>query len=173
MKTLVIHPKDHSTDFLSTIYEDKPSWHIINLDVSNKILKNEISRHDRIIIMGHGTPMGLLGYGRYVITPKFVYLLRDLNKKYVFIWCNANKFIEKYYLHGFYTGMIISEMREAYYCGIRTTNAEINFSNFLFADSIKKSIDLDDFYKNVILYYDNYIQFNPIILFNKKNIYER
>lgn len=30
MKTLVIHPKDTTTDFLSVIYEDKIGWTIIN-----------------------------------------------------------------------------------------------------------------------------------------------
>jgi hypothetical protein len=52
MKTLVIHPKDDSTYFLSTIYEGK-DWTIIN-DRGKSLLKKLIKTHDRIIMMGHG-----------------------------------------------------------------------------------------------------------------------
>lgn len=59
MKTLVIHPKDQTTDFLSVIYDDK-DWTIINTNVSKSYLKTQIKSHDRIVMLGHGTDKGLL-----------------------------------------------------------------------------------------------------------------
>ena len=111
MKTLVIHPKDESTKILSTIYENhKDDWTIINnCDIPKSILIDRIKEHDRIIMMGHGTPGGLLNpVGGYIIDSSFVYLLRE-KKEFVHIWCNADSFVNKYDLKGFTTGMIISE----------------------------------------------------------------
>ena len=174
MKTLVIHPDDRSTDFLSAIYRDKFDWSVININVSDSTLKQEILSHDRIIMMGHGTPWGLLGYNKYVITPEFVYLLRDPNKKYVFIWCNADRFVLRYNLRGFYTGMFISEISEAYFFGFYKVNEDIiNYSNNLFAETFNKAIDTDNMYNKILSEYDNYVQPNPIILFNKERLYER
>src|ERR1035437_860766 len=110
MKTLVIHPPDASTDFLKVIYEGK-DWALINTNPSTKFLKEQINLHDRIIMLGHGTEEGLLGFGRYVIDSTLVYLLRE--KECVAVWCNADQFVGKYGLKGFYTGMIISEIDEA------------------------------------------------------------
>lgn len=59
MKTLVIHPKDITTDFLSDIYSDK-DWTVININVSKSFLKKQIKEHDRIVMLGHGTGEGLV-----------------------------------------------------------------------------------------------------------------
>lgn len=83
--TLVIHPKDQTTDFLSEIYLDK-NWTVINTNTSKKFLKEQILTHDRIVMLGHGTEKGLLGYDRYIIDSTLVYLLRE--KECVCIWCN-------------------------------------------------------------------------------------
>ena len=42
------------------------------------------------------------------------------------IWCYANKFAEKYKLHGLFSGMIISELQEAIDLGVPATKDEIN-----------------------------------------------
>ena len=110
MKTLVIHPKDTTTDFLSLIYEDK-DWTVITDNISKSALKRQIKAHDRIVMLGHGMETGLIGFNRLVIDSNLVYLLRE--KHCVCIWCNADKFVLKYGLKGFYTGMIISEVQEA------------------------------------------------------------
>jgi hypothetical protein len=165
MKTLVIHPKDSSTDFLSTIYSDK-DWTVINTNTSKKFLKEQIKLHDRIIMLGHGTPCGLLGFNRFVIDSTLVYLLRE--KDCVCIWCNADLFVEKYKLKGFYTGMIISEFEEAMYFTVRTDDDDIDFSNSLFANAIKESIDNVDMLSNVKRIYDGV---SPVITYNKKNLY--
>ena len=54
MKTLLIHAEDATTDFLSTIYEDK-EWTIIKKNIGKSKLKALIKDHDIIMMMGHGT----------------------------------------------------------------------------------------------------------------------
>ncbi len=75
MKTLVIHPKDSTTDFLSEIYSDK-NWTVVNTNVSKKFLKEQIKSHDRIVMLGHGTESGLIGFDKFIIDSTWVYLLR-------------------------------------------------------------------------------------------------
>ena len=162
MKTLVIHPKDSTTDFLTGIYIDK-NWTVINTNTSKKILKEQIKTHDKIVMLGHGTKFGLLGFNRLVIDSTWVYLLRE--KECVCIWCNADLFVLKYGLNGFYTGMIISEYEEALDYSIQTNSDDILQSNLLFADSLKKSFNVDEIkehYKSDI---------NAVIMFNMQNLY--
>jgi hypothetical protein len=166
MKTLIIHPKDSSTDFLSVIYKDK-DWTVINTNVSTKILKEQIKAHDRIVMLGHGTGSGLLGFNNFVIDSSFVYLLRE--KNCVYIWCNADIFVTKYHLKGFYTGMIISEDIEAFFCCVPVMNlCEVDDSNTSFALAIKNSIDDVNMLETAIkLYTGN----SNIVLYNRNNLY--
>ena len=169
MKTLVIHPTDVSTDFLKVIYEGK-DWTVINKNPANNFLKEQIKNHDRIIMLGHGTEEGLIGFKRFVINSKLVYLLRE--KQCIAIWCNADQFMKKYDLKGFYTGMIISEYDEAIMFlnsgSFNITN--IADSNLLFADSVKESIEEENMLESLKLKYDGD---NSIIEFNKQNLYHR
>ena len=166
MKTLVIHPKDYTTDMLSAIYSDK-DWTIITTNVSKKILKNQIKSHDRIVMLGHGTDKGLIEFDHLIIDSTYVYLLRD--KKCVCVWCNADIFFTKYKLNGFYTGMIISDSDESYMYSVPCTLDDIDTSNTLFAKSIQDAIDSDDMLLEVKSTYDS--KDNNIINFNKHNIY--
>ena len=177
MKTLVIHPKDDSTDFLSVIYAEK-GWTIItDPTTSKKIIKEQIKAHDRIIMLGHGTELGLVAITkrennwdyayRFIIDSALVYLLRE--KDCVCIWCNADQFVEKYKIKGFYSGMIISEVDEAYLYGIRPSDKDLTQSNTLFAESIKLSIESENILSEIKAAYDSTT--NPVILFNKQNIY--
>lgn len=169
MKTLVIHPKDITTDFLSDIYSDK-DWTVININVSKSFLKKQIKEHDRIVMLGHGTGDGLIGFKRLIIDSNYVYLLRD--KITVCIWCNADNFVKKYDLKGFYTGMIISEMDEAnLYSLYETSQANITASNILFATAIKNAIDSDDMLSVVQQKYKK--DDNNIVNFNKERIWQR
>ena len=114
--TLVIHPKDASTDFLARIYADK-DWDVIRAWYKDQAsLKWFMDRYDRIIMMGHGTPSGLLNTGTfykdwqpYAIDNFFVDLLQK--KETISIWCHSDQFARQYKLPGFHTGMIISEVR--------------------------------------------------------------
>jgi hypothetical protein len=138
MKTLVIHPSDHTTRFLKTIYKDK-GYTEITMDCPKGKLISQIKEHDRIIMLGHGTESGLIGFGRYIIDSKFVYLLRT--KDVVCIWCNADVFVEKYKLKGIFTGMIISEYDEAILYSIRTTYKDLENSNIEFSVAMEQLLE--------------------------------
>ena len=168
MKTLVIHPTDKSTDFLTVIYSELDCT-VLRDNISHSKLKKLIKEHDRIVMLGHGTELGLIGHGRFFIGSKDVYLLRK--KDIVAIWCNADGFVKKYDLKGFYTGMIISEYEEAlmFLNGFKVSDIEI--SNKLFANSVKESISSDDMLGSMISKYDSVD--NSIIDFNKLNLYKR
>lgn len=168
MKTLVIHPKDASTDFLSVIYADK-DWTVISENVSTKKLMNAIKHHDRIIMLGHGTEHGLLGFDRYVINSKWVYLLHE--KQCVCIWCYANHFVSRYELNGFHTGMIISEFEEAMMLAVSCEYKDIEKSNVLFSSSVRDSVDSADMLSVMQeLYVDTD---NPIVAFNRENLFQK
>lgn len=168
MKTLVIHPDDRSTDFLKKIYEGK-DWTILNDRTacrSRKVLVNLIKKHDRIIMMGHGYPGGLFFTA---INPTMVYLLRQ--KDCVCIWCNADQFVNRYGLTGFFTGMFISEVGEAYGNGIEIDQASVTYSNNFFANLMNGMID-DERVHSLIkeAYVDDE---NPVIQFNNDRLYFR
>jgi hypothetical protein len=167
MKTLVIHPYDPTTIFLEQVYEGK-DWTIITENASKRLIFESLKSHDRIIMMGHGTPNGLLGYGRFIIDPKWVYLLRE--KYTVSIWCNADEFVLKYDLKGFYTGMIISELQEANYLNVPANIAEIDESNVLFTDTITKHIEdmtkVDDIIADYAQAKSNVIDYNKVRIYH-------
>lgn len=148
MKTLVIHPHDHSTKFLEDIY--------IGLDCTvhrtNRSVRSLIERHDRIICLGHGTENGLLQIpynGSFVVDSRHVQLPRE--RECIFVWCYANLFMKKYGLKGFATGMFISEMDEALQYCVPFERGDIETSNNRFAQTIKENINIsaDDLYAKV------------------------
>ena len=64
MKTLVIHPKDKTTDFLKSIYHGR-GFTVITGGCTKEDVAKAIDEHDHIIMMGHGTPQGLLAVGQF------------------------------------------------------------------------------------------------------------
>lgn len=162
MKTLVLHPKDKTTEFLSKIYLDR-NYTIIRENISTKKLKEVIKNHDRIIMLGHGTEKGLLGFGRFIIKASLVYLLRD--KLSICIWCNSDVFFKKYGLKGMCTGMIISELDEAYDYNVKCTLEDIEESNELLSKALSNSFINSEIKK---VYNSNT---NYVIQFNSENIF--
>jgi len=141
MKTLVIHPDDRSTDFLRPVYHNLPCTTVITGDTTAEELIDAIRAHDQIIMLGHGTPLGLfnisnIGQNLLCIESQHTDILRD--KKCIYIWCNADQFIHAHRLPGLYTGMFISEVDEANYCGISTEQRHVDDSNNLFAELLGK-----------------------------------
>jgi len=163
MKTLVIHPKDSTTDMLKEVYRDK-NFTVINSNVSHSYLKKQIKESDRVIMLGHGSGDGLIGFKRFVVNSTLVYLLRE--KECICVWCMADVFVDKYKLNcPLYTGMIVSELEEAYCFSLCPSLEEIEESNRLFSLLIRNFID-------GCFYLENY--FNPnnsVIQFNRNNIY--
>ena len=165
MKTLVIHPYDPTTIFLSEIYAGR-GWDVINMNISKSALAKAIKKHDHIIMMGHGTPYGLLGFGRFVIDSNFVHLLRE--KQCTMIWCNADEFVQKYKLKGLHSGMIISELGEAYDFCVPATADEVDESNTMFAEAIRETLDADD---PLTMFNSLYEGESDLIMFNRKRMY--
>jgi len=168
MKTLIIHPSDSTTDFLKKIYEGH-TYTVVNNNTSKSKLCKLIKDHDRIIMLGHGSEDGLIGFDRFVISSQHVYLLRE--KECICIWCNADKFVHKYGIKSpLFTGMIISEDMEANLFCVNASYNQMNESNDLFAHAIRNVIE-----DNVIDVRDikgYYVKsLNPIINFNRNNIF--
>lgn len=168
MKTLLIHPKDKTTDFLIESYQGL-DYTILTTNYSNSGFKVLINEHDRIIMMGHGHEFGLLGHDKLMITSQHVYLLRNKPGS-IYIWCNADKFVRKYALKGFATGMIISEPDEANLYCIQATDKEIQESNKLFALAVKESIMFppQEMRKKML---EVYQLDNPIVYYNRQNFF--
>ena len=136
--------------------------------------------YDRIIMMGHGTPSGLLNVGSfyknelmsqlYVIDNFFADLLQT--KETISIWCHSDQFARQYKLPGFHTGMIISEVSEAQYAlGKTPLNAEETLDNMnLFADVVGKHIDNPNLLEMQKLIRKEYNRDDPVSVFNRKNI---
>ena len=165
-RTLVIHPSDITTDFLNVIYQGT-DWTVINHDVPDLYLRKQIMTHDRIIMLGHGFPGGLFGYGKIVINESHVELLRT--KNLVAVWCFANRFFEPHGLLGIYTDMIISEAVEAELFGCPYTDHFIDSSNKQFALAVKDSINSDEPIQTFKSMYRSNL--NPVINWNQDNFY--
>jgi len=167
MKTLVIHPDDRSTDFLREIYVGK--GYTVVTDTNTLRSKEEVTKlikeHGRIMMMGHGHPGGLFFT---CINSSMAPLLRE--KLCVCIWCNADKFVEKYGLKGFYTGMFISEVSEAKYFGIKTSQEDVTESNDFFTWLLRRRIDSLNVLNEMK---SSYIGESPVIQFNNERLYER
>jgi len=184
MKILIIHPDDRTTDFLTPIYMNLKSFPnfddvtIIRGGMTKDEVNEEIKQHDRIMMMGHGAPMGLFsigkfkGNGSYIIDGHTTPLLRD--KECIFIWCNADRFIEANNLKGLYSGMFISEVTEAAYCGLPNTPQDIvNESNDFFAKefglvSDKPLIEAFEYIKDS---YGTLTENNPVAKYNHHRLY--
>ena len=128
----VIHATDLTTQVLSLLYQQRED---VRLRITERNTSSDVQRairaDDVIMMLGHGNEYGLFSkpnkngdYKRFLITDRHVQFLRD--KTCIGIWCYANKFAEKYKLHGLFSGMIISELQEAIDLGVPATKDEIN-----------------------------------------------
>ena len=179
MKTLIIHPDDRSTDFLRPIYSGIKGATVLTKNVSKYRLEKEIKSHDQILMLGHGSPYGLLNYsgigdGLYAVGEKQVPLLR--NKRCIFIWCNADAFVKRYRLKGLYTGMFISEVKEAEFCNVPVDQDTIDTSNSRFANILggamsDNSPDYKMIFEHVKTSYEELALENKIANYNNQRWY--
>jgi hypothetical protein len=185
-KVLIIHPKDNSTEFLSIIYDHIQNKTVITGDLTKSEVNELIVTHDRVMMMGHGSPYGLFSVGMfstnngYIIDNSTVPYLQE-KKDNVYIWCHANGFVDKHQLKGFYTGMFISEVGEAMYCSTddenlgRTTQKEVDESNYGFCGIVKEYIteNTDFIYENVFNEYGLIAETNNVAKYNHRRLYKR
>jgi len=151
MKTLVIHPHDASTDFLSPIYTGLDDVTLVTGGWSRDQILEAIQTHDQVMMMGHGSPGGLFSIGQFPIGDRFsgyvigVDMVEALSQKdnNIFIWCNADQFVNRHGLKGFYSGMFVSETSEAYYCHVKTFDqASVDESNDTFARQLGECLQI-------------------------------
>ena len=175
MKTLVIHPSDRSTDFLRPIYQSLEQYTLI-AGGTRKEVNDLIKGHDRIVMCGHGSPWGLFSVGMfdgaYIIDCDTVPLFED--RECVFIWCNADKFVNRYNLKGLYSGMFVSEVGEAIMMGIGSVpQALVDESNNLFAKWLGKGMhrDLYHAYHRMMNDYEQLAEHNVVAQYNSDRLY--
>lgn len=180
MKTLVIHPKDSSTTFLEEVYENVPDKKVLTGEGFSKFdIIRLINESDRVMMMGHGSGEGLFNIGGFSCLGLYIidkWLLPTLRKKddNVFIWCNADKFVNEHNLKGFYSGMFISEVTEANYCQVYgTTQKVVDESNYGFVNIIGKHIngDTEHIFEKVTEEYGLIAESNKVASYNLNRLY--
>lgn len=184
-KTLVIHPQDRSTDFLIPIYMDLKSFPdfddvtIIRGGVEKDYVRQMIEESDRVIMLGHGSPSGLFSVGNFqycnngLIIDESMVAALGRKKNNIYIWCNADQFVNRYHLNGFYSGMFISEYGEASYCRVYAAPGEVEKSNDLFAAVVGKNIlnEAKELCFKAKMNY--YIQDSEVNYYNNERLYWR
>lgn len=143
----IIHATDPTTQVLSHLYQQRED---VRMLITERNTSSDVQRairsDDVVMMLGHGNEYGLFSkpekngeYRRFLITDKHVQFLRD--KSCIGIWCYANKFAEKYKLHGLFSGMIISELQEAIDLGVAATKEEIDKEMEKFTICLKDCIE--------------------------------
>lgn len=180
MKTLIIHPQDASTSFLDIVYGPIENKTVVTGGIRKQEVNDLIKSHDRVMMMGHGSPFGLFSVGQfkntggYIIDHTTVPLLETKTDN-VFIWCNADRFVNEHELKGFYSGMFISEVGEAIYCGLPGTKQDVvDESNYGFCNIISKYINQDTnvIYENVKKEYGVIAEENSVAFYNNLRLYK-
>lgn len=178
-KILIIHPDDRSTDFLRPIYQQLPNTTVITGGISYMDIRELIIKHDQVMMMGHGSPHGLFSMGKfpnsggYIIDSMMVDLLGEKNN--IYIWCNADVFVDKYKLNGIYSGMFISEVGESIYCRIPSTQEQVDESNNVFAQALGEQLlmgtSLERVYDNTNQAYRILAESNQVAKYNQQRFY--
>ena len=180
MKTLIIHPADESTDFLKPIYANVTGdVTIVTGGYTKDEVRQMILEADRVMMMGHGSPNGLFSVGQFGDTKNGMIIdatmLTALARKpnNVYIWCNADRFVEYFHLNGFYSGMFVSEYGEAVWCKVPTVIGDVEVSNDLFAEIVGKNIMMEakNIHDNTKLLY--HIEGNKVAKYNNERLYWR
>jgi len=171
-KYLVIHVEDPSTRFLEAVYASLPTGSVtlINQQTTPDSLNALIMQHDRVIMLGHGYTTGLFSLDNppYIISQANVSALRQ-KRDSVFIWCYASDFVREYGLHGFATGMFISEVTEAESLDIEINLQAVNYSNELFGRLVGECIEKPS--EQMLLHLrSNYLANCPVVRYNSERL---
>ena len=136
---IVVHPYDPSTVMLKKVYEGLENVTLFDSWKQRKELLQALvaaPREEPILLLGHGCPNGLydLRYG-LILNDMDAELLRD-RPNLVGIWCYASDYAAEHGLKGFFSGMFISEGREAAWVGVDATEEEANAHACDFAERL-------------------------------------
>ena len=173
----VIHATDPTTQVLSLLYQQRED---VRLCITEKSTSSDVQRviraDDVLMMLGHGNEYGLFSkpdrngdYRRFLITDRHVQFLRD--NTCIGIWCYANKFAEKYKLHGLFSGMIISELQEAIDLGVPITKDDIDKEMEKFTIRLKECIDTCGLEQTPLRMKELDDVQSPLTTFNYGNLY--
>ncbi len=147
---LVIHPKDITTKVLDGLYQNEEGVRVLTDEATNREIRSALHRlpkWERLIMLGHGSDVGLFsreadgaGFNRIIVGHPHAFYLRG-RSNIVAIWCNADLFGRKEGLHGLFSGMIISEMKEAEEYSIPTSEEELDREIPMFVGRLRKLLD--------------------------------
>ena len=175
-KVLVIHPDDRSTDMLKAVYEGKGYDVISDPRISDEEVVEQIKSHDKIIMLGHGTPYGLISWNRttgevrYVINDSLAEILKT--KETYSMWCHSDAFFERHDMKGFHSGMIISEEMEALMYGIvGYSDEDIAESMMPLMYAMYDTIEMEDLEEMKRIILERYNANDPVTWFNRRNIF--
>lgn len=179
MKTLVIHPQDPTTSFLSQIYAPLNNKTVIDGGFTKSELRSLIEHHDRVLMFGHGSPFGLLNpdqfpdAGFYIVDDSMAVELKEKSSN-LYIWCHADQFVRRHGLSGLNCAMFISEVVESFIYGFEDVDrVTIERSNEIFVHIVTKYINepLGLLYEKLIYEYGLLARNNPIAKFNLERLY--
>ena len=179
MKNLIIHPEDPTTTFLSPIYAQITDKTVIRGGISKSEIPKLIESHDRVLMLGHGSPWGLLipgqfpDAGSFIIDDSMAILLKTKTNN-LYIWCHANQFVQRHGLLGLFCAMFISELGESFYYGFDDIDSDwIDQSNERFATVVSEYINESPeiLYKKLMIEYGYLARTNPIAEFNLNRLY--
>lgn len=174
MKTLIVHPKDPTTYVLAGIYSRLNNKTVINGGIPKLDLRKLIYNHDRIFLLGHGSPWGLLSMGQfpytngYIIDDSMAVELKEKSSN-LYIWCHADQYVRRHGLSGLNCAMFISEVGEASIYGFEDVDlATIERSNEIFVHIVSKYINepMEVIYERLIYEYGLLARNNPVAKFN-------
>lgn len=142
---IVIHIDNGTPDAtsLSRIY-DGLDGNIVYYNRSKSNIKRllRISGNEPVMLLGHGSPRGLLNRNQdgFSVGNDVIDYLR--NREVIGIFCYASEFADRYGLHGFFTSMFISNMGEAIMeqRDQGATDENIVYQQQLFCDRIRELI---------------------------------
>ena len=158
---LIVHMEDSTTDFLCPIYSGLTHKTVLRKPVGSDELNDLIATHDRVFMLGHGARDGLFSLSwnePLIISAANVHALQRKPES-VYIWCHASEFVRQHQLNGFASGMFISEVSEARYCGIPPSACRqdtVDASNELFVHLVAEHIEasVSQMYEHVRAAYD-------------------
>lgn len=179
MENLIIHPQDASTKFLEPCYNGIINKKVIRKGMTPSQLHTEISQHERVLMMGHGCSSGLFAVNQFVETAALVIdkgfsgLLVKQSEN-IYVWCHADQFVLSQRLSGFFTGMFISEVYEAVYCGLENIKQQqVDESNQLFSSVFAEVAEMNkhQILKRLLIDYGQLARHNPVAAYNVKRMY--
>lgn len=184
---LVIHPKDRTTAVLAPLYAECPDARMLDCTLSGAEISRTIRhtpRAERIMLLGHGCDKGLLWreddtkpeFDRTLVGHPQAAQLRHHGGNIVAVFCHADQYARAEGLHGLFTGMIISELHEAYFYDIPTTQEELDREIPLFVSRLRALLDdpevlLSDIPALMARYADPETEPSPLCAFNYARVH--